>query len=213
MLECTVGWYTCCMYYTIITLCGYVQQGYAFGYVGLCMYMWSKQTGCLQFYHLKISCYCNLLIASYQKRGLLCHVVSSGKEHSRMREGFLENCTMVSHAFFTRNVVMQCLRMQEHQHAAVRLCCTAVQTYNITIGTAWQSVLTELGAQGMCSVELELSYMLIAAIIVYAKQCTYYGQDQVLHCFALLWNNYNAMCVHNLPLLELHNFLFWVLEQ
>ena len=108
---------------------------------------------------------------------------------------------------------MQCLRMQEHQHAAVRLCCTAVQTYNITIGTAWQSVLTELGAQGMCSVELKLSYVLIAAIIVYAKQCTYYGQDQVLHCFALLWNNYNAMCVHNLPLLELHNFLFWVLEQ
>ena len=48
----------------VITLCAYAQQGYAFGYVGLCMYvriylyiiMPMKKTGCLVPHCRKISC-------------------------------------------------------------------------------------------------------------------------------------------------------------
>ena len=54
---------------------------------------------------------------------------------------------MVSHALSTCNAVMQCLRMQEHQHASA--VSAAVQTYNIATGTLSQY------AQGMCSVELK----------------------------------------------------------
>ena len=56
-----------CMYYkyTIITLCAYAQQGYAFGRVGLCIcvYICGQKTGCLRSYHLKIYHWYNLLLA------------------------------------------------------------------------------------------------------------------------------------------------------
>ena len=39
----------------VITLCAYAQQGYVFGRVGLCMYVYvDKKMGCLESYHQKI---------------------------------------------------------------------------------------------------------------------------------------------------------------
>ena len=49
--------------YTLITLCTYAQQGYAFGPVGLCICVCvAKKTGCLRSYRLENSRWCNLLL-------------------------------------------------------------------------------------------------------------------------------------------------------
>ena len=57
-----------CVGMVIITLCAYAQQGYVFGRVGFCIYMYNcvyvaKKTGCLRSCCLKISHWHNLLLA------------------------------------------------------------------------------------------------------------------------------------------------------
>ena len=58
-----------CVGRVIITLCAYAQQGYVFGRVGLCIYMYNymcicgQKNGCLRSCYLKISHWRNLLLA------------------------------------------------------------------------------------------------------------------------------------------------------
>ena len=125
----------------VITLCTYVQQGYVFGRVGLCMYVCTVYVyyvdqertvwGFTTRKSLVSVIYYSLVEFNGQKRGLLCQAIRSGKEIWLLM-GRKRGPGKLYYGK-PRLVYMQCsyatLTNTECQHITA-----AVQTYNITTG-------------------------------------------------------------------------------